>query len=264
MSFTWTHFRSFYYFTQIEREVSVDQRPGDLEQFSEGLLLTARVNDACAWLKSDAKDLGVGFRAFVESNYFFRELIFNHTTTLWYMEDWQPRICFSEESKSPHGNLSNDNNFQGEHRIWAQNLMLKQVYNSACMKSQVMMSLPPNLHNCSLIVMDKCATNLVSHLKRLRYRLRLATVICSTHQQQNELIQSKQFIGDVTQSISVFTRWVSSRLVLSLAYLFRLSLIYFMLAALCRLSSSKSLFLLQTTLTSHLPAADPFVFIILA
>lgn len=120
VNFTWNHFLSFSYFwafltflTQIEREVSVDQRPGDLEQFSEGLLLTARVNDACAWLKSDAKDLGVGFRAFVESNYFFRELISNHTTTLWYMEDWQPRICFSEESKSPHGNLSNDNNFQG-------------------------------------------------------------------------------------------------------------------------------------------------------
>lgn len=35
-------------------------------------------------------------------------------------------------------------------------------------------------------------------------------------------------------------------------------------SAWCRLSSSKSLFLLQTTLTSHLPAADPFVFIILA
>lgn len=120
VNFTWNHFLSFSYFwafltflTQIEREVSVDQRPGDLEQFSEGLLLTARVNDACAWLKSDAKDLGVGFWAFVESNYFFRELISNHTTTLWYMEDWQPRICFSEESKSPHGNLSNDNNFQG-------------------------------------------------------------------------------------------------------------------------------------------------------
>lgn len=111
VNFTLTHFLSFYYFTQIEREVSADQRPGDLEQFSEGLLLTARVNDACAWLKSDAKDLGVGFQVFVESNYFFRELIFNHTTTLWYMEDWQTRICFSEESKSPHGNLSNDNNF---------------------------------------------------------------------------------------------------------------------------------------------------------
>lgn len=131
---------------------------------------------------------------------------------------------------------------------------------------QLMMSLPPNLHNCSLIVMDKCATTLVLHLKRLRYLLRLTTVICSTHQQQNELIQSKQFIGDVTQSIPVFTRWVSSRLILSLAclYLFCLSVIYFMLTALCRLSFPKSLFLLQTTLTSHLPAADPFVFIILA
>lgn len=60
----------------------MDQRPGDLEQFSEGFLLTARVNDACASLKSDAKDLGVGFRAFVESNYFSRGLIFNHTATL--------------------------------------------------------------------------------------------------------------------------------------------------------------------------------------
>lgn len=129
---------------------------------------------------------------------------------------------------------------------------------------QLMMSPPPNLHNCSLIVMDKCSTALVRHLQHMWYRLRLTTVICSTHQQQKELIQSKQFIGDVTRSIPVFTRWVSSRLVLSLAYLFLLSVIYFMLTALCRLSSSKSLFLLQTTLTSHLPAARPFVFIILA
>lgn len=237
----------------------MDQRPGDLEQFSEGLLLTALVNDACAWLKSDAKDLGVGFRAFVESNYFSQELVFNHTATLWCMEDKQPRICFSwREQISPWKSVK-----------WQQlsgNSITVRAWKPTSFQQwlQLMMSLPPNLHNCSLIVMDKWATALVRHLKRMRYRLRLTTVICSTHQQQKELIQSKQFIGDVTRSIPVFTRWVSSRLVLSLGYLFRMSVIYFMLTALCRLSSSKSLFLLQTTLTSHLPATHLFVFIILA
>lgn len=159
------------------------------------------------------------------------------------MKNRQPRICFQKRANLPMEICQMTATFR---ELWDVCRLLSKeshagtgvlVSNSTCVEThkwfQLMMSLPANLlHKCSLIVLDKCTSTLVPHSKHMWYRLRLATVICSAHQQQNELIQSKQFIGDVTRSITVFTRWVSSRLVLALDCLFRLSVIYFMLTAL--------------------------------